>query len=144
MIRLRPFNIVTYRIHRLLLQTGLILFFLLSHLQVVEVLLPLIVALVVFVLSIKVTLVALIMVIILVIGMHVLDLLGVRRDVGLNEVAFEIIGLVVASIASAASLLANGMVVPVLVFVLSHVLLRFLSINLIVGVGLNDFECTFT
>lgn len=139
MIRLRPFNIVTNSIDRLLLQTGLILFFLLSHLQVVEVLLPLIVALVVFVLGIKVTLVALIMVIILVIGMHVLDLLGVRRDIG-----FEIIGLVVASIASAASLLANGMVVPVLVFVLSHVLLRFLSINLIVGVALNDFECIFT
>jgi hypothetical protein len=148
-IRLGSFNIITDNIDSFLLLNSFILFFFFGCLQVIEVLLSLVVALVIFIIRFHFTLIAANLdtdLVLYVVSMDQLNLLGIGCKITFNKVQLVLVKfilLVITTIASATSLFTNRMMLSILIFILSDMLLRFLSVALVVGINLDRVSTIF-
>jgi hypothetical protein len=148
-IRLGSFNIITDNIDSFLLLNSFILFFFFGCLQVIEVLLSLVVALVIFIVRFHFTLIAANLdtdLVLYVVSMDQLNLLGIGCKITFNKVQLVLVKfilLVITTIASATSLFTNRMMLSILIFILSDMLLRFLSVALVVGINLDRVSTIF-
>jgi hypothetical protein len=111
--------------------------------------LSLVVALVIFIVRFHFTLIAANLdtdLVLYVVGMDQLNLLGIGCKITFNKVQLVLVKfilLIITTIASATSLFTNRMMLSVLIFILSDMLLRFLSVALVVGINLNRVSTIF-